>query len=47
MDTETLVLWLAQKLNEEMKNIVKKELTNRLHDDIINVSNEREDNKIE
>ena len=40
---EILIDFLVYKLNEEMKNISKKHLTNKSKDDIITSSNERED----
>ena len=44
---EIMIDYLVIKLNEEMKNVVKNHLTKATNDDIINVSNEREDTKNE
>ena len=37
-----LTILLARKLNQEMKNVIKKELTTSLKYDIINISKQRE-----
>lgn len=42
MDNEMIMQMLAERLNQEMKNVIKKYLTNSSDDDKINVSNERE-----
>ena len=39
---DNLTILLARKLNQEMKNVVKKELTTSRKHDIINVSKQRE-----
>jgi hypothetical protein len=45
MDNDFLMMFLVEKLNQEMKNILKKGLTTPQQNDIINVSNEREETK--
>lgn len=45
MDNDFLMMFLVEKLNQEMKNILKKGLTTENKNDIINVSNEREETK--
>ena len=45
MNTTQLIQELATKLNQEMKNIVKKQLTKEIKRDIIDISREREDTK--
>lgn len=45
MDNDFLMMFLVEKLNQEMKNILKKRLTTENKNDIINVSNEREETK--
>ena len=45
MMTDILVAMLATKLNQEMKNIVKKQLTKEIKHDIIDISRKREDTK--
>lgn len=47
MMTDILVVMLATKLNQEMKNIVKKQLTKEVKRNIINTSREREETKNE
>lgn len=47
MDNDFLMMFLVEKLNQEMKNILKKGLTTENKNDIINVSNEREELKNE
>ena len=42
---EIMIDYLVIKLNEEMKNVVKNHLTKEVKDDIINISNEREETK--
>ena len=44
---EIMIDYLVTKLNEEMKNVAKNHLTKATNDDIINVSNEREDKRNE
>lgn len=43
MDNDFLVDFLVKQLNQEMKNISKKLLTNKTKSDTINVSKEREE----
>ena len=43
MDNDFLVDFLVKQLNQEMKNISKKLLTNKIKSDTINVSKEREE----
>jgi hypothetical protein len=43
MDNDFLVDFLVKQLNQEMKNISKKLLTNTIKSDTINVSKEREE----
>lgn len=45
MNNDFLIDFLIDKLNQEMKNILKKGLTTENKNDIINVSNEREETK--
>lgn len=40
---EMMIDYLVTKLNEEMKNVIKNHLTKEVKNDIINVSNEREE----
>ena len=47
MDNDFLVEMLILKLNQEMKNILKKELTSDPQSAIMNLSNEREDKPFE
>jgi hypothetical protein len=47
MDNDFLVEMLVLKLNQEMKNILKKQLTSDSQSAIINLSNEREDKPFE
>lgn len=47
MDNDFLVEILILKLNQEMKNILKKELTSNSQSAIMNLSNEREDKPFE
>ena len=42
LENEILIEYLAAKLNEEMKNILKNQLTNLPDRDIIDSSSERE-----
>lgn len=44
---ELMIDYLVTKLNEEMKNVAKNHLTKATNDDIIELSNEREENKDE
>ena len=44
---EMMIDYLVTKLNEEMKNVAKNHLTKATNNDIINVSNEREDKRNE
>ena len=44
---EYLTIWLSEKLNEEMKNILQNNLTKENESDIIDLSNEREVTKFE
>ena len=44
---ELMIDYLVAKLNEEMKNVAKNHLTKATDDDIIELSNEREENKDE
>jgi len=43
MDNDFLIDFIVKQLNQEMKNISKKLLTNENESDIINVSKEREE----
>ena len=47
MDNDFLVEMLILKLNQEMKNVLKKELTSNSQSAIMNLSNEREDKPFE
>ena len=44
---EYLTIWLSEKLNEEMKNILQNNLTKENESDIIDLSNGREVTKLE